>query len=274
MTADLHIHSTHSDGTDTIEEIITRAKEGKLKTISLTDHDTVFGIPLISELGKKHGVEVIPGIEFSTEIKKTEVHILAYHIDYSNSELLEMLSLVQNDRKNRIKKICDKLKKVGVSLDPQVVLDLANNESPGRPHVARAMIKEGIVSSFNEAFNRYIDFRGPAYVPHFKLDPNETIKLIKRTGGLAVFAHPGVSNCDELIESFVDAGLSGIEVFYPSHAESVRNKYFEITKKFNLLATGGSDYHGLDSGRDMKLGDFSIDDSLVEKLINEHIRRN
>ncbi len=266
MTADLHIHSSYSDGTETIEEIIAHAKEGKLKTISITDHDTVEGLSLALSLGKKNGVEVIPGIEFSTEVKKIEVHILAYFVDYTNPELLEMLSRVQKDRKNRIKKICDKLKNVGILLDPKKVLALANNDSPGRPHVARAMVIDGIVSSFNEAFNRYLDFRGPAYVPHFKLDPSKTIKLIKRVGGVAVFAHPGVSNCDELIENFVEAGLSGIEAYYPSYSENTINKYLETVKKFNLVATGGSDYHGLSFGRGMKLGDFSIDDSLVEKL--------
>lgn len=274
MPADLHVHSNCSDGTEPPSQVVAAAKAAGLTTISLTDHDTLEGIPEALAAGEREGVCVIPGIEFSTEVKKTEIHILGYFIDTANADLLSLLIKIQNNRKDRIKEICEKLSKLGVSLDPEKVFKKAGNDAPGRPHVARVMVEEGLVGSFNEAFDRFIDFRAPAYVPHYRLDPKESIKLIKRAGGVPVFAHPNISRCDELIGDFVGAGLRGLEAYYPNYFESTTQKYLDIAKKYNLIVTGGSDYHGLNSGREIKLGEFTIKDELVEELKNEHLRGN
>ena len=136
------------------------------------------------------------------------------------------------------------------------------------------MIAEGFVETFSEAFKKYLDFYGPAYVSHYKLLPKEAINLISAAGGLAVFGHPAVSNCDQLIPDLVEAGLAGIEVYYIRHRDYQVKHYLDLVQKHGLLATGGSDYHGIESGREVKLGDHRIPNELVEKLKHEHARRN
>jgi 3',5'-nucleoside bisphosphate phosphatase len=274
MPADLHIHSNFSDGIDTPEEIVRQAAAADLKTIALTDHDTVGGIEVALVSGKGYGVEVIPGIEFTTENPRSEVHILGYFLDRHNAELAEVLARIQQGRIDRIYQIVKKLKGLGLEIEPDEVFALSGKNSPGRPHVARVLVRKGIVANFKEAFNRFLDFRSPAYVPHYRLLPAEAVKLVKRTGGIPVFAHPVVSNCDEIIPELAAAGLRGLEIYYPGYYADQIAHYLALAVKNGLLATGGSDYHGGDVGRDLKLGEHTIPDELVDKLRNEHLRGN
>jgi len=274
MPADLHIHSNLSDGTHSPEEVVELASAGGLKTIALTDHDIVDGIEPAQKKGKELNLEVIPGIEFTTEAPNCEVHILGYFIDYHNPKLLTMLEKIQADRVKRIYKIIEKLKELKVKIDPDEVLAISGKKAPGRPHVARALIYEGVVANFKEAFTRFLDFRAPAYVPHYKLMPSEAVRLIGEAGGLAVFAHPGVSKCDHIIPELMVDGLAGLEVYYSGHRPDQIKHYLNLARKYGLLVTGGSDFHGLDSGREVKLGQLSIPDELVDKLRNEYLRRN
>ncbi|MBI5700950.1 PHP domain-containing protein [Candidatus Saganbacteria bacterium] len=266
MSADLHIHSNLSDGTNSPEEVVDLAKIAGLTKIALTDHDTVMGIKRAQKAGIGIGVDVIPGIEFTTEANNTEVHILGYFFDPKNTKLLEILEKIQAGRVDRIHKIVKKLNELGVSITADDVFRFSNKGAPGRPHVARAMIEKGYVSSFKEAFNKYIDFRGPAYVSHYKLSPEEAIKLIRQINGAPVFAHPAVSNCDNYIPDLISAGLLGLEAFYSGHNSSQTEKYKNIAHKYNLVMTGGTDFHGDNSGREIKLGDISIPDDMVDKL--------
>ncbi|MGB9613010.1 MAG: PHP domain-containing protein, partial [Candidatus Margulisiibacteriota bacterium] len=217
MVADLHIHSNFSDGTHSPEEVVAMAKEARLKTISITDHDVVEGILPAQEEGQRIGIEVISGVEFTTELPKAEVHILGYFIDYKNQKLLEVLAKIQKSRSQRVYQIVEKLMGMGINLEAEEVFSLAKGKSPGRPHVARALLAKKIVRSVKEAFERFLDFHAPAYVPHYKLTPAEAIALIKEAGGIAVFAHPGMSNCDEIIPDLMAEGLRGLEVYYPAH---------------------------------------------------------
>ena len=274
MPADLHIHSNFSDGIDTPEEIVKQAAAAGLKTIALTDHDTLAGIERALAAGEQAKVEVIPGIEFTTENPRSEVHILGYFMDRQSSELAEVLAKIQQGRVDRIYQIVKKLKGLGLEIEPEEVFALSGKNSPGRPHVARVLMRKGVVSSFKEAFIRYLDFRAPAYVPHYRLLPAEAVKLVKRTGGIPVFAHPVISNCDEIIPELAAAGLRGLEIYYPGYYADQIEHYLAIAVKNDLLATGGSDYHGGDVGRDLKLGDHTIPDELVDKLRNEHLRGN
>jgi predicted metal-dependent phosphoesterase TrpH len=274
MPADLHVHSTFSDGTEAPEEIVELAAKIKLKTFALTDHDTVDGIDAARVKGSGVGVEVIPGIEFTCEIPKAEVHILGYFIDHKDPDFLGILKKIQDDRVARIYKMVEKLKKLGVSIEPDDVFAISGKKAPGRPHVARALIKKGAVSSFKEAFNRFIDFRGPAYVSHYKLSPEEAVKLITKTGGVAVFAHPAISNCDNIIPGLIAAGLKGIESYYPGYVDKFEQHYVTLAKKYGLIATGGTDYHGGNSGREVTLGDITVPDVTVEDIRNEHLRGN
>jgi hypothetical protein len=274
MPADLHIHSNFSDGIDSPEEIVGLAAAAGLKTISLTDHDNIDGIDRAMDEGRRTNVEVIPGIEFTTERPRTEIHILGYFIDYKNPELLSVLEKIQESRVKRIYKIVKKLKALKVEIEPEEVFAVSGKKAPGRPHVARVLLGRGAVSSFKEAFNRYLDFRSPAYVPHYKLSPVEAIHLIGKVGGIPVFAHPAISNCDEIIPDLMAEGLRGLEVYYPGYQPERIERYLGLARKYDLLVTGGSDFHGMDSGREVKLGDLTIPDELVDKLRNEHLHGN
>jgi predicted metal-dependent phosphoesterase TrpH len=274
MPTDLHIHSNLSDGTETPEELVKLAQAVGLKTIALTDHDNIDGIEVAMVSGKGYGVEVIPGIEFTTENPRAEVHILGYFFDHHDSELLAILGKIQEGRVDRIYKIVEKLKEQGVEIAADEIFAISGKKSPGRPHVARVLIAKGLVTNFKEAFSRYLDFRAPAYVPHYRLLPAEAVELIKKSGGIPVFAHPVISNCDDLIPDLMAAGLRGLEIYYPGYYADQIEHYLALAKKHGLLVTGGSDYHGSNSGRELKLGEHTIPDELVDKLRNEHIRGN
>lgn len=266
MSADLHIHTTFSDGTATPEEVVKLAKDAGLKTIAITDHDVVDGIDRAIAAGKSVGVEVIPGVEFTTEVPRAEIHILGYFVDYKDKSFQEILKKIQDDRSTRIYKIVEKLKKVGVTVSAEEILDLASEGSAGRPHVARILIKHGLVKNFREAFGRYLKYGAPAYVPHYKLSPTEAVRLVLKVGGIPVYAHPAVSACDEIIPDLLAAGLMGIEVYYTGHSKMDEKHYFGLARKYNLLITGGSDFHGLETAREVELGEITISDKLVEKL--------
>ncbi|MBN3033356.1 MAG: PHP domain-containing protein [Candidatus Saganbacteria bacterium] len=274
MTADLHLHSSFSDGTDSPEELVRQAAVAGLKTIALTDHDTLAGLERAAAAGRAAGVEVIPGLELTTEQPRAEVHILGYFIDGDNQGLRETLARVRQGRIERIHKIVGKLKKLKVEIEPEEVMALSGQNSPGRPHVARALVRKGVVANFKEAFSRYLDVRAPAYVAHYRLPPAEAVRLVRQAGGIPVFAHPAVSNRDDLIPELIAAGLRGLEVYYPGYYADQIEYYLDLARKFGLLVTGGSDYHGADSGRELKLGEHTIPDELADKLRDEHLRGN
>ncbi|MFC1637517.1 PHP domain-containing protein [Candidatus Margulisiibacteriota bacterium] len=274
MPADLHIHTTFSDGTLGPEEIVRLAKKAGLTTIAITDHDVVAGIDQAQQAGQAVGLEVIPGIELTTEDLDTEIHILGYFIDHHDPGLIEIITRIQKSREERIFKICEKLKGLGVDLGPEKVFELAGHRAAGRPHVARALLADGHIKDFKEAFIRYIGFNGPAYVSHYKLSPEEAIKLVMAAGGVPVYGHPAVSNRDQVIPELIKAGLAGIEAYYGGHNHSQTRHYLKLAEKYGLLVTGGSDFHGGSTGREIELGQLSLADELMEKLRNEHLRRN
>jgi len=181
---------------------------------------------------------------------------------------------IKKGREERIFQMCEKLAAEGAKIDPERVFAIAGHRDAGRPHVAKALVEAGCVPNFKEAFNRYIDFKGPAYVAHYKLAPTEAIRLVVTAGGVPVFAHPAISNADEMIPDLVAAGLKGIEVYHPTHGQSRIQHYSSLAEKYHLLMTGGTDYHGPNSGREIALGALTIPDALVEKLKNEHLRGN
>lgn len=266
MPADLHIHSNFSDGALSPEEIVQKAKQAGLSKISITDHDTVDGIDRAIKESVNAGIKVVPGIEFTTDVPGTEIHILGYFIDHHAQWLLDLLMKIRSDRVERVHKTVDKLKSLGIEINPDDVLRLSNKGSVGRPHIARVLMQTGKVSSIQEAFNRYLDFKSPAYVPHFKLTPVEAIKAIIKAGGIPVYAHPAVSNKDEMIPDLVAAGLAGLEVYYSKHSKFQIKHYLDLASKHGLLVTGGSDFHGLGTGRDVALGDVKLADDLYKKL--------
>jgi predicted metal-dependent phosphoesterase TrpH len=266
--ADLHLHTVFSDGTYSPGELIWESNKAGLSAIAVVDHDTVEGIDAAIELGEREGVEVIPGIELTAEFEGLEIHILGYFLDYKNKGLLEQLAVLKQNRIERIYKITDKLKSMGLSLSPQAVFDISGQGTVGRLHIARTMVKEGLVGSVFEAFRKYIGDKSPAYVLGFRFSPAEAIKLIKDSGGVAVLAHPYILNNDGLIPFFVNYGLRGLEVYYPEHTQGMINAYLALAAKYNLLVTGGSDCHGT-AKPEARIGSLKIPYELVEKLKEE-----
>ena len=246
MKADLHMHSVFSDGTDEVPAIVAKAKAAGLSLMSLTDHDTVKGVGLALEEGEKHGIKVLPGIEIST-YAVCEVHILGYNIDINNDRLLTRLAEIEDKRHERIKAILTNLKKYNIELDEEKIFDRIG--TVGRMHIAKQLLAKGYCQTITEAFDRYLGERGIAYVPSKRITPLEGVKLIKAAGGLAVVAHPLIfcqkGKLDDLIGGLKTYGLDGLEVYYPTHTLDDTAKLYDLAKKNRLIATGGTDYHGL-----------------------------
>mgnify|MGYP001851242154 FL=1 len=244
MKLDLHLHSTASDGSDSPSRIVELAKEKGIDVISLTDHDTVGGVPEALEAGKKLGVKVVRGVELSA-FSSYEVHVLGYNIDVNSAALNGKLEELREKRIARAHKILDKLETFNIKLDRSA---LKNDGSVGRPHIAELLLKGGYVTSVQDAFERYLGKSGAAYVASNRLTPLEAVKTIKAAGGLAVLAHPLVfvnkGVLDDLICGLKPFGLDGIEANYPTHTPEITARLYETARKYRLIATGGTDYHG------------------------------
>jgi hypothetical protein len=263
--ADLHLHTKFSDGTFTPEELVLHAQKHGLACIALTDHDTVEGCERTAEACAKVQMEFIAGSELTAEHADTEVHILGYFLDTQNTVLLERIAKFQAGRQQRIHEMCAALNKLGVPLKAESVFALANCKSPGRPHVARAMVKEKLINNLDEAFERFLKKGRPAWVPKTKMSALESVELIHQAGGLAVMAHPGLNRTDEIIPALVDAGLDGIECFHTKHSTVMSERYLEIAEKHKLLVTGGSDCHGY-SKKAPLIGTVKLPYDHVERL--------
>jgi predicted metal-dependent phosphoesterase TrpH len=246
---DLHIHTTFSDGVKTVSEVLEEASNRHLKAISITDHDCTDAYPNAVELGSKLGIEVIPGVELSSEIEGNDIHILGYFIDPENPVLVRKLLEMKEARLIRAEKIVKNLNKQGIDLRFETVLSIAGVGSIGRPHIAAAMMKEELVYSFREAFDKFIGYGLPAYVEKLKMHPKEVFDLIKNAGGVPVLAHPGVTKVDERIPEFIRDGLMGIEVYHTEHPATLERFYLRIAKKHHLAYSGGSDFHNHSQNR-------------------------
>src|SRR5215813_5117866 len=214
MFADLHLHTVFSDGTYTPEEMVFQASKHGFAALALTDHDTVEGCHRAGIAARAAGIEFIPGTELTAEQDGDELHILGYFLDTKNPRLLAETAKFQDVRQNRIREIVMRLNQVHVPITTDAVFALANCRSPGRPHVARALVKAGLCSSLDEAFERFLKKHRPAFVPKAKISAQVAIDLIHGANGLAVMAHPGLNRTDEVIPDLVAAGLDGIECFH------------------------------------------------------------
>jgi len=210
-------------------------------------------------------MEFIPGAELTAEMDDTEVHILGYFLDTQNAVLLEKIAKFQAVRQSRIHEMVAALNKLGVPLKVEAVFALANCKSPGRPHVARALVKERLIGNLDEAFEKYLKRGRPAWVPKAKMSALESVELIHQAGGLAVMAHPGLNRSDEIIPGLVDAGLDGIECFHSKHSTSTSERYLEIADKYRLLVTGGSDCHGFSKNKPL-IGSVRLPYEHVQEL--------
>jgi predicted metal-dependent phosphoesterase TrpH len=265
MVADLHLHTNFSDGTYTPEELVAQAQKFGIAAIALTDHDTVEGCARAAAACAGAGIEFITGSELTAEQDGNEIHILGYFLDTQNPKLMTEMGKFQAVRQNRIHEMVTRLNELNIPLRADDVFAIANCRSPGRPHVARAMVKAGYVSTMDEAFDRFLKKNRPAWVPKMKMSALVAIELIHQAKGLAVMAHPGLSRADDVIPELVSAGLDGIECFHTKHMPSTAQHYLQIAKQHSLLITGGSDCHGLSKGRPL-IGTMRLPYEHVQRL--------
>jgi predicted metal-dependent phosphoesterase TrpH len=263
--ADLHLHTNFSDGTFTPEELVLEGQKTGLSCLAMTDHDTVEGCERGAAAAANVKMEFIAGTELTAEHNDTELHVLGYFLDTQNKKLLKEISKFQIVRQNRIHEMVAHINQMGIPLEVESVFALANCKSPGRPHVARAMVKAGLVKHLDEAFERFLKKGRPAWVPKSKISALEAIELVHQAGGLAVMAHPGLNRTDEIIPALVDAGMDGIECFHTKHSTTMSERYLEIADKYNLLVTGGSDCHGYSKNKPL-IGTVRLPYEHVEKL--------
>jgi predicted metal-dependent phosphoesterase TrpH len=273
---DLHIHSTASDGQLAPAEIVREAAERGLTYISLTDHDTVDGVaPAQAAAQAFPQLKVIPGVEISTDIPQGEVHVLGYFIDYTDPEFKSTLDRFRNSRLRRAQGMVAKLDNLGVHIDWERVQEIAGASSIGRPHIAQAMLEKGYISSIKQAFTEYLSRDGPAYVEREKMTPAEAVELIVRARGLAVLAHPLTAGDPEALTTELKAaGLVGIEAHYDGYSAEEINRLVRLARRHNLIATGGSDYHGLDPANETAIGGANVPIESAEQLIALAKQRN
>lgn len=262
---DLHLHTYYSDGTFTPEQVAKAAEEMKLAAISLTDHDTIEGCDRLAKACDERNIEFIPGTELSVDIEGNEMHLLGYFLDTQNERLITETTKYQQNRTNRVHCLVDQLNELGIELDADDVFDLAKCKAPGRPHVARALVKHGFCGSVDEAFSRFLRRGATAWVPKTNVDYREGIELIHQAGGLAVMAHPGLNKIDHLIPNLVKAGLDGLECWHTRHPKSTAKRYREMAERYGLIITGGSDCHGAGRGHPL-IGTVRVPYEILEKM--------
>lgn len=269
MKVDLHLHTTASDGVLTPSKLVAEVARRGLSVIAITDHDSTEGIAEALEAARAYPVlTVIPGVELSTDVPKGEVHVLGYFVDYGDKDFQARLDTMRSSRMDRARRMVSKLRDLGMPIRWDRVLELSNGGAVGRPHVAEALLEAGHVSSFQEAFVKYIGRDGPAYAEREKLTPVEAVSLLVKVGGLPVLAHPGeMEGLYSYLSELTAAGLVGIEVYYNGYGPEVTERLLKAARRYGLLVTGGSDYHGHGGKGEAELGSLSIPWESAQKLI-------
>lgn len=270
MKADLHLHTTASDGRLTPGALVREAGALGVEVIAITDHDSVEGVPAALEAAAAFPqLMVIPGVEINTDVPNGEVHVLGYFVDYTSAEFNQTLLELRNSRLDRGRKMVNKLAGMGIDVEWERVLELAGGGSMGRPHVAMAMVERGHVPSFRQAFVQYIGRNGPAYVQRKKLTPLEAVMVVVKAGGLPAIAHPAsIDRLDALAMELKKAGLVGIEVYYHSYAAETIARLEKLARRHELVACGGSDFHGLDDSIGSGIGSLDLPRESVEQLVS------
>ncbi len=262
--ADLHVHTTASDGAYSPTQVVNLAAELGFSAIGIADHDAVSGIDEAILQGEKIGLEVVPGVELSTDYKGREIHILGYCFDWHDEKLNRLIRGFRDFRVKRMERMLAVLRELGCRLDEEALMKNSEKGAVGRVHLAKAMVASGFVSDLEEAFDKYLANDKPAYMKKAKLSPKEACELIKETGGAAVLAHPCLNKKDKWIPGFIREGIDGIEAYYSGSSVEDAECYSSIARKNGLLITGGSDCH--QSERKFLLGSMKLDCRYVEEL--------
>jgi predicted metal-dependent phosphoesterase TrpH len=269
MKADLHLHTTASDGRLEPAELVHLAATTGLDVIAITDHDTISGVASGLKATQKYSsISVIPGVEINTDVPRGEVHILGYFVDYADDSLEAELMRLRISRRERAQKMIEKLNSLGMKIEWQRVQEMAKGGTVCRPHVAQALLEGGFVQTEKEAFDKYIGHNGPAYVEREKLLPTDAVKLIMDARGLPVLAHPGdISELEVLLPKLKEVGLIGIEVYYKDYGPDVIRRLLKVARKHSLITTGGTDYHAFGDGLEVMIGGALAPAESVERLL-------
>ncbi|MFD0587930.1 PHP domain-containing protein [Paenibacillus sp. GCM10027627] len=274
--ADLHTHTTASDGNHSPAEVVQMAKKAGLAAIAITDHDTTAGLSEALQEGRQIGISVVPGVELSTVADRLDIHILAYFADHDNVRWLERLQSLGRAREGRNEMIVSKLQELGVAITMDHVLQAASvsgdtdkrNKSVGRPHIAAALVSLGAAENINEAFSRYLGSGAAAHVQVPRIHPLEAIEWIREAGGMSVIAHPGLYGNDTLVEQLIRGGANGIEIYHSDHGPEEARRYGKLAERYSVIGTGGSDFHGERQGGSYHgdVGSVTVDISVVRRL--------
>ena len=266
---DLHLHSTASDGKFTPEEVVAKAAALGLRFIALTDHDSVDGIaPAVIAARAFPRLTFIPSVEVSTDVPEGEIHILGYFIDYHSNELADTLKRFRDSRETRARGMVEKLGKLGIVIDWPRVREIAGEGAIGRPHIAEAMLEKGYIENFKEAFEKYIGRDGPAYVEREKMLPAEAVALVLRSGGIPVLAHPfTVKEPERWVATLKRAGMAGIEAYYKDNTPENTKTTLNLAKKYGLIVTGGTDFHGIADAGEVMMGGVDVPLTAAKRLI-------
>ena len=260
---DLHTHTTASDGICTPTQLVEEAHQLNLRAVGITDHDTVQGVPEAKAVGSLKGVEVVPGVEISCSWQRKSIHLLGYYFELKESGITRLLERMRKGRVERLPKMLDKLRQLGIEINQEEVEAEAGGEAIGRPHLAQVMIRHGHVASFDEAFEKYLGYGRPAYAQRPRPTIAEGIRIILNAKGLPVIAHPFTIKApiEELLLELCPLGLQGVEQRYPYEYVSGRPKEWyesiprrlaqlkQLADQYDLVLSGGSDYHGAIEGK-------------------------
>jgi predicted metal-dependent phosphoesterase TrpH len=271
---DLHLHTTHSDGSLSPAEVLQLAHKAGVTALAITDHDIVSGIPEAIAAGAELGIDIIPGVEISSRIGDSELHILGYCLRWQDPVLNQRLAALRNSRHSRNPQIIEQLRSLGLDVTYEEVRALAGTDSVGRPHIARLLMDKKYASSAKDAFDRYLAEGRPAYVARELPVPADAIAWIRAAGGVAVLAHPtwakvSGEGLNRLLTTLKTEGLGGIEAHYSTHTKRQTLEYLDLAKRLDLLVTGGSDFHGItkpDIEVGIGRGDLKVSQRLLDPL--------
>lgn len=264
---DVHMHTHCSDGCLAPADLVAKASARGLQGLSVTDHDTLRGVESAAREAESRSLHFVPGIELSVTVEETEIHLLAYGFDPSHSPLRKHLQTMQRAREERAWEMIERLRALGLEIDDDGLREeIRSTHAVGRPHVAAVLVREGHVGSMQQAFEQYLGNSGPGYVSKPSFPAAEALTIIHAAEGIGVLAHPGHWTSSSHIRHLVDVGLDGIEIYHPSHDASLRGYYQRLANGYDLLTTGGSDYHGRTEDEERYLGTVGMDAASWERF--------
>ncbi len=266
---DMHVHTTESDGMLTPTQVVMKAKQAGLKAIGIVDHDTFDGLKEAYKAGKQQGVEIVPGIELSSQWNGKDIHIIGYYCYASHPKIVDYIEKFLRKRYNRAKKMVQILNSMDINIAMQEVVAEAKGTCIGRPHIAAVLLEKGYVYSFQEAFIKFIGYHSKAYVEKYKISPKSAIALISEVGGLSFIAHPSKNISIDNLFDLVKCGLDGIEIIHPRLDDRDTRRLQEFANNYDLLISGGSDCHGRYEDN-VLIGKFRIPYSVLEKIKKYH----